>query len=124
MPPDSLVDSSSGKRILLSTLSMQQGNGGVCTVARMTAEALSHHHHVTAIACQDPGDYVVGNIDANAGRCQQIHETHAMRYLFKPEIEMIARTNGFEVLECCRWLNRQKPDTTCWNACFVARASE
>ena len=69
-------------------------------------------------------EYTLIAIDSNAGRCQQIHETHAMRYLFKPEIEMLARANGFEVLECCRWLNRQKPDATCWNACFVARVSE
>jgi SAM-dependent methyltransferase len=56
------------------------------------------------------------------GRCQQLCETHAMRYLFKPEIELLGQAHGFAIVECCQWLNRQKPDATCWNACFVARA--
>jgi phosphatidyl-myo-inositol dimannoside synthase len=56
---DSLDNLSSGKRILLSTLSMREGNGGVCTVARMTAAALKRRHQVTAIACQDLEDYLV-----------------------------------------------------------------
>lgn len=62
MPSGSFDGLSSGRRILLSTLSMQAGNGGVCAVARMTAGALSQLHHVTALACQDPGDYAVGEI--------------------------------------------------------------
>lgn len=61
LPVDLLDGLSSGTRILLSTQSMRKGNGGVCTVARMTASALKHHH-VTAIACQDTEDYLVGDI--------------------------------------------------------------
>jgi len=75
LPPDELVGSLSRKRILLSTLSMQQGNGGVCTVARMTAAALSQHHHVTAISCQDTGDYVVGDIAVRS------YSDHRLRFV-------------------------------------------
>jgi SAM-dependent methyltransferase len=67
-------------------------------------------------------EYTLIAIDTNTGRCQQIHETHRMRYLFKPEVEMFAHANGSEVVECCRWLDRLPPDTSCWNACFIIRA--
>ncbi|HEV2136871.1 MAG TPA: class I SAM-dependent methyltransferase [Terracidiphilus sp.] len=67
-------------------------------------------------------DYTLVAIETNTGRCQQIHETHAMRYLFKPEIEMLAQANGFEFVECSRWLVRLPPDVSCWNACFILRA--
>jgi len=60
--------------------------------------------------------------EADSRRCEQIEETHTMRYLFAPEIELFARAAGFDVVSRSQWLNRQEPDLSCWNACFVARA--
>jgi SAM-dependent methyltransferase len=61
-------------------------------------------------------------IDPDGHRCEQIKETHAMRYLFAPEIEFFARAAGFDIVSRSRWLNRNELDLSCWNACFVARA--
>jgi phosphatidyl-myo-inositol dimannoside synthase len=49
-------------RVLLSAQSLCPGNGGICTVARMTVSALHGCCRVEAIACQDPTDYRIGSI--------------------------------------------------------------
>lgn len=74
---------SSGRDILLSTLSMRAGNGGVCAVARMTASALSQRHHVTALACQDPENHVVGGIPVKT--CAD----RRLRFVLLNTIEMV-----------------------------------
>jgi phosphatidyl-myo-inositol dimannoside synthase len=74
---------SSGTCILLSTLSMQAGNGGVCAVARMTAAALSQRYHVTALACQDAEDYTVEGISVRA------YADHRLRFIISNALEMM-----------------------------------
>jgi len=61
--------------------------------------------------------------DTGTGRCEHIREVHNMRYLFKPEIDILARAHSFEIVDCFQWPNRKKLDATSWNACFVARAT-
>lgn len=49
-------------RVLLSAQTLAAGNGGVGTVARMTAAVLSEQFAVEALACQDSADHRIGSV--------------------------------------------------------------
>jgi len=53
-------------RVLLSTQSLALGNGGISTVARMTASVLSSRCRIEALACQDETDHRLGTISVRA----------------------------------------------------------
>lgn len=55
------------------------------------------------------------------GTAQTVRETHPMRYLFMPEIEVLLKQNGMELLRAYEWLMLDEPGFTSWNACAVAR---
>lgn len=57
------------------------------------------------------------------GSVEKIQETHSMRYLFQPEIELLAESVGMRLEHSCNWMSDQTPDATTWGACFVLRAS-
>jgi SAM-dependent methyltransferase len=50
-----------------------------------------------------------------------IEETHKMRYLFTPEIKLIAELNGMEILHAEEWLSSKSPSTDSWGVLFIAR---
>jgi SAM-dependent methyltransferase len=54
----------------------------------------------------------------------EISETHRMRYLFLPEINMFLELNGFELLHAEEWLTKKPLGTDTWCACVVARVKE
>lgn len=53
------------------------------------------------------------------GNVQELSECHRMRYLFKPEIELIFKMVGFKMLECKEWLTNKEPSFDTWGVCFV-----
>lgn len=57
------------------------------------------------------------------GLCEEFFETHRMRYLFVPEIEMFMRGNNLVPLFCYEWKKCESPGERCWNAVFAARKS-
>jgi len=50
-----------------------------------------------------------------------LKELHRMRYLFRPEVEMLASAAGLEMIEARAWMSEREPDRDSWNACFVIR---
>lgn len=56
------------------------------------------------------------------GRMKEFKETHSMRYLFLPEIEMLANAAGFALVDTGEWLTRRPLDDTTWLGYAVARA--
>jgi SAM-dependent methyltransferase len=60
-------------------------------------------------------------VAGGTNQCHRIHETHTMRYLFSPEIDLLSNSVGFEVVSRTQWLSRSALDSSCWNACYVAR---
>lgn len=48
-----------------------------------------------------------------------IQETHAMRYLFYPEIEALAKANGFEIKTSKQFLTTNDPSFKSWYVFFV-----
>jgi len=56
-----------------------------------------------------------------SGRLEVIQETHRMRYLFRPEVEMFLREAGMTVIEAAEWMSGRQPGFDTWGICFVAR---
>ena len=85
--------------------------------------------HVTRIAepeCQLNRNvvnvrYTIIAIDQQNGRSKQIVETHSMRYLFLPEIEMLAAHHNFELTEIGAWLTGKTIDEHCWSGYAAMR---
>lgn len=50
-----------------------------------------------------------------------LNETHKMRYLFKPELEMFAQSHGFEIVHAEEWLTKKAISDDAWGVCFIAK---
>ncbi|MFH1461687.1 MAG: class I SAM-dependent methyltransferase [bacterium] len=48
-------------------------------------------------------------------------ETHKMRYLFKPELEVFFEACGLKLLKSEEWLTKKELSQDTWGACFVCR---
>ncbi len=49
------------------------------------------------------------------------HEDHEVRYLFDPELEMVCKNIGFDVVHKEHWMQGDKPDFNSWNVVWVLR---
>jgi len=57
--------------------------------------------------------------DTHSKSYSTVTETHKMRYLFYPEIAVIAEMTGFQIVKCEKWLGGGEPDINSWYATFV-----
>ena len=53
-------------------------------------------------------------------RMERIHEVHAMRYLFTPEVDLMLDAAGLRRLAAEQWLAGSVLGKGSWNACYVA----
>jgi hypothetical protein len=54
-------------------------------------------------------------------KIKRFHETHPMRYFFKVEIELLLKSNGFELLHCEEWMTGKPIGLDTWGVCWVIR---
>ena len=66
-------------------------------------------------------NYVVDVTDKLTGATETLRETHRMRYLFKPEVELALSAAGFELLDSRAWMSAEPPSFDSWGVCFAAR---
>lgn len=66
-------------------------------------------------------NYQVFIKDKNTGAVEDIQETHTMRYLFKPEIELLFTQGDFKLIECQEWMSNHQPGFDTWGVYFVGR---
>lgn len=59
--------------------------------------------------------------DKNSGVVEELQETHRMRYLFKPEVELLLKQFEMELLEYREWMTNKKPGCDTWGVYFVVR---
>ena len=59
--------------------------------------------------------------DKSTGCQKEINEKHSMRYLFYPEIELIASNLGFRITVFEEWLTGNRPDFNSWNVVFCCK---
>jgi SAM-dependent methyltransferase len=50
-----------------------------------------------------------------------VKETHRMRYLFRPEIDLLVGEVGLQVLEAREWMTGKEPGLDTWGVYFVAK---
>lgn len=55
------------------------------------------------------------------GRVESIYETHPMRHFSIPEIDLLARQTGFELVQAEEFQSGQVPSTDTWGVCFVLK---
>jgi SAM-dependent methyltransferase len=65
--------------------------------------------------------YTIMAVDQRNGRSEEMVEVHSMRYLFLPEIEMLASQHDFEVIEVGGWLTGRL-DEHHWSGYAAVRA--
>ncbi len=66
-------------------------------------------------------NYDVLIINKDTAHVEELHETHQMRYYFKPELELMLEMAGFELLKCVDCNTLQETDFDSWTAYVVAR---
>lgn len=60
--------------------------------------------------------------DRSSGVVTEVKESHLMRYLFVPELQLLLGVSGFEPLAFLEWMADRAPSADSWNLCVVARA--
>lgn len=66
--------------------------------------------------------YEVFVIDKKTSIVKTIHETHHMRYFFRPELELLLNEAGFELIDNLDCENLGETDYTSWTSYFIAKA--
>jgi len=66
-------------------------------------------------------NYQVMITDKFTGRVEQLMETHRMRYLFIPELDMFLQAAGLKIMAVSEWMTGNSPDFTTWGVCFVVK---
>lgn len=62
--------------------------------------------------------------DKYSGTVEELKETHHMRYLFKPEVDIILDSERFEVMAFEEWMTGNEPGCETWSVCFVCNMNE
>lgn len=57
----------------------------------------------------------------NNDQYEEVNETHRMRYMFLPELEMLLRQSDFEIIDAAEWMTGKILGFDTWSGCFVAR---
>jgi predicted TPR repeat methyltransferase len=69
-------------------------------------------------------NYTVLVHDRKTAVDETLRETHRMRYLFGPEVDLFLASNGMSLVASHEWMKESPPGLNSWSACFVARAVE
>lgn len=64
-------------------------------------------------------NYQVIIMDKVTHGVERLSETHRMRYLFVPEVELLLQEVGLHIRACHEWMSENSPDFTSWTSCFV-----
>jgi SAM-dependent methyltransferase len=67
-------------------------------VVRIDEPLLQPHDNTVAV------NYTIMMTDWKTNAVETVVETHVMRYMFKPEIELMLDLSGFEVLDSVKWM--------------------
>jgi len=60
--------------------------------------------------------------DKQTSTIEELKEIHQMRYLFKPELELLLTQVGLRVLDCREWMSDKELSFNSWNAYWMTQA--
>ena len=52
---------------------------------------------------------------------KEVRETHLMRYLFRPELELFLGDAGLHINTAAEWMTGRQPGSDTWGVCFVVQ---
>jgi SAM-dependent methyltransferase len=61
--------------------------------------------------------------DKQSGAIEELHETHHMRYLFQPELELVAQQSGMSIVKSGEWMTEKAAGFDTWGVYFVVKHS-
>ena len=85
-------------------------------ITRLAEPVLHPNENLVAV------NYHVFVRDLASKTVAELKETHAMRYFFKPEIELWSSVTGFTPKHAAEWFTEQPISTATWGACFCLQA--
>lgn len=85
-------------------------------VIRRRSEPLLHPEHHTVDV-----NFTVEIFRKKDHSRQTLQETHVMRYLFLPEVEILLKKAGLRMIAAEEWLSGAPPSPGTWSVCVVAR---
>lgn len=59
--------------------------------------------------------------DNGSGTVEELSELHQIRYLFRPELELLAEVAGLYIESCGAWMSDREPDFSTWYVHFVVK---
>lgn len=62
--------------------------------------------------------------DKHSGAVNELRETHKMRYLFAPEVELLLEAAGLKLTRVSEFMTTREPGFDTWNAVFVGTKAE
>jgi SAM-dependent methyltransferase len=83
------------------------------TVTRLAEPVMRPNENVVDV------NYQIFIRDKLSGHTEQIAETHTMRYLFAPEVELLFEATGLRLLQFSEFMGERNPGVETWNALFV-----
>jgi len=84
------------------------------TVTRIAQPVMHPNENVVDV------NYRIFLRDKASGSVREIHESHRMRYLFHPEVDLMLTSSGFKPQRSEEWLTSAPLSMTSWNALFTA----
>lgn len=67
-------------------------------------------------------NYQVFIKDKQNGTVEELQETHTMRYLFKPEVDLLFKASQLELIASHEWMTNGEPGFNTWGVYFVGRS--
>jgi len=64
--------------------------------------------------------YSIHCVDKESGSFSEFQESHVMRYLFEPEVEMLLAEAGFDLVLTQEWMGGGPASDQTWSVCFAA----
>jgi SAM-dependent methyltransferase len=78
-------------------------------------------HHITNIV---DVNFEIHVIDKETKELEILHETHPMRHFSLPEIDLLAKMTGFEIVNSEEFLTKNNPDDKTWGVCVVLKKTD
>jgi SAM-dependent methyltransferase len=66
-------------------------------------------------------NYQVFIKEKNTGAVEELQETHQMRYLFKPEVNLLFADSQLKLIECREWMTKREPGFDTWGVYCIGR---
>jgi SAM-dependent methyltransferase len=83
------------------------------SIVRLAESAVDPNENIVTV------DYEILVQNLRDSSFHRLREKHRMRYLFAPEVSLLAKLGGFEVKSYETWLDAGPPKLKTWNAVFV-----